>query len=58
MLAAGTPEWLADFLLDLECYYREQRASKITNDIKKVIARDPNRFEQFARDFASSLQPV
>jgi uncharacterized protein YbjT (DUF2867 family) len=58
MLAAGTPEWLADFLLDLECYYREQRASKITNDIKKVIGRDPNRFEQFARDFASSLQPV
>jgi uncharacterized protein YbjT (DUF2867 family) len=55
MLAAGTPEWFADLLLDLERYYREQRASKITSDIKKVIGRDPIRFEQFARDHASSL---
>lgn len=56
MLAAGSPEEYADMLLDLERYYREQQASRITNDIKKVIGRDPIRFEQYARDYASLLQ--
>ena len=58
MLATGTPEWFTDMLLDLERYYREQRASIITGDIKKVIGRDPIEFEQYARDYASALTPV
>ena len=55
MLAAGTPEWFADRLLDLDRIYREQQASIITGDIKKVTGRDPIRFEQYARDCTSSL---
>ncbi|MGH2362891.1 MAG: SDR family oxidoreductase [bacterium] len=58
MLAAGSPEEYADMLLDLECYYREDQASRITNDIKQVTGRDPIRFEQYARDCASSLKPA
>jgi uncharacterized protein YbjT (DUF2867 family) len=58
MLAAGTPEWYADMLLDLERHYREQRAGVITGDIKAVIGRDPIKFEQYARDYASSLSPA
>ncbi|HMG37128.1 MAG TPA: SDR family oxidoreductase [Blastocatellia bacterium] len=58
LLAAGIPEGLADSLLDLERYYREQRASFITGDIKTVIGRDPIKFEQYARDHASSLKPI
>lgn len=58
MLAAGTPEWYADMLLDLEHHYREQRAGMITGDIKEVIGRDPIKFEQYARDYASSLNPA
>lgn len=56
MLAAGMPEEYADMLLDLERYYREQQASRITNDTRQVTGRDPIRFAQYARDCASSLQ--
>ena len=58
MLAAGTPEWYADLLLDLERHYREQRAGVITGDIREVIGRDPIKFEQYARDYASFLNPA
>jgi uncharacterized protein YbjT (DUF2867 family) len=56
MLATGAPEWYVDMLLDLERYYREQRASIITNDIKQVTGRDPRTFAQYARDFAWALK--
>ena len=55
MLAEGMPEEIADRMLDLERYFREDRASFITNDIKQVTGRDPRRFAQYARDCASSL---
>ena len=44
MLAEGMPEELADRMLDLERYFREDQASRITNDIKQVTERDPRRF--------------
>ncbi len=58
MLAQGMPEEIADRMLDLERYYREEQASGITNDIRQVIGRNPRRFSAYARDSASSLQPV
>jgi len=56
MLAQGMPEEIADRMLDLERYFREGQASRITNDIKQVTGRDPRRFAQYARDCASLLQ--
>ncbi|MEO1147047.1 MAG: SDR family oxidoreductase [Cyanobacteria bacterium J06638_22] len=56
MLAEGMPEAIADRMLDLERYYREDQASRITNDIKQVIGHEPIRFAQYARDCASLLQ--
>ena len=56
MLAEGMPEELADRMLDLERYFREGQASRITNDINQVTGRDPRRFAQFARGCASLLQ--
>lgn len=56
MLAEGMPEEIADRMLDLERYFREDRASFITNHIKQVTGRDSRRFAQYARDYASSLQ--
>jgi uncharacterized protein YbjT (DUF2867 family) len=56
MLAAGTPEWLADLLLDLERYFAKDKASPITTDIKRVTGREPIRFEQYAREFAPQLK--
>lgn len=56
MLAEGMPEGIADRMLDLERYYREDQASRITNDIKQVTGHDPRLFSQYARDYASLLQ--
>ena len=58
MLAEGMPEEIADRMLDLERYFREDQASRITNDVNQVIGRDPRRFAQYARDCASLLQPA
>ncbi|MDX2446639.1 MAG: hypothetical protein QNK29_05495 [Desulfobacterales bacterium] len=43
-------------MLDLERYFGEDQASRITNDIKQVTGHDPKRFEQYTRDCASLLQ--
>jgi hypothetical protein len=40
MLAAGIPEAIADRMLDLERYFREDRASTITDDVTRVTGRD------------------
>ena len=58
MLLEGMPEALADRMLDLERYFREDQASRITDDIKQVTGRDPRRFAQYARDCGSLLQSV
>ncbi len=57
MVAQGAPEEIADWLIDIERFYREDGASRITDDIKRVTGRDPRRFREFARDYASVLQP-
>ena len=54
MLAEGTPEAIADRMLDLERYFREGRASRITNDIKQVTGREPRRFAEYIRDTAAT----
>ena len=56
MLAEGMPEAIAERMLDLERYYREDRASRITNDIKQVTGNEPSRFTQYTRDYALLLK--
>jgi uncharacterized protein YbjT (DUF2867 family) len=56
MLAEGMPEAIADRMLDLERYYRENKANRITNDIQQVTGQEPRRFAQYARDYAPLLQ--
>lgn len=58
MLAQGTPEVIAGWLIDLERFYREGGASRITRDIRQVTGRDPVRFAQYARDYASMFRPT
>ncbi len=58
MLAEGMPEAIADRMLDLERYYREDQASRITKDIQQVTGHEPRQFAQYIRDYASLLQPV
>jgi uncharacterized protein YbjT (DUF2867 family) len=52
MTAAGIPAYYADLLLDLNRYYREGRASTVTDDVKRVTGRDPISFDRYAADNA------
>ena len=54
MLAGGMPEAIADRMLDLERYFREGRASAITDDVKRVTGRAPRRFAEYVRDTAAT----
>ncbi len=58
MLAEGTPEPIADRMLDLERYFREGQANRITSDVKHVTGREPRPFAQYLRDCAPLLQPA
>ena len=54
MLAEGMPDALADRMLDLERYFRDDRASTITDDVRRVTGRAPRRFADYAREIAAT----
>lgn len=54
MLAEGMPDQLTDRMLDLERYFRENRASYISDDIKLVTGADPRSFRDFLHEAVSS----
>jgi len=54
MLAEGMPEAIADRMLDLERYFREDRASSVTDDVLRVTGRAPRRFAEYARETAET----
>jgi uncharacterized protein YbjT (DUF2867 family) len=54
MLAEGMPEPIADRMLDLERYFHENHASRVTGDVKRVTGREPRRFADFARETAAT----
>lgn len=56
MVSEGVPERIVDWLLDLERYYREGRASHVTDDVERVTGRPPRSFADAARDFAPLLR--
>lgn len=56
LLSAGTPEWSADALVDLQRLYREGKASLVTGDVERLTGRKPITFDQFARDYAFAFR--
>lgn len=54
MLTGGMSEELADRMLDLERYFREGRASSISDDIKLVTGNGPRYFRDFLRETAAT----
>jgi uncharacterized protein YbjT (DUF2867 family) len=54
MLAGGMPEELADRMLDLERYFREDQASSISDDIKLVTGKNSRCFRDFIRETAAT----
>jgi uncharacterized protein YbjT (DUF2867 family) len=55
-VGAGTPPGYADALVDLNRYYAEGKASRVTEAVRQIAGRDPIAFEQFARDHADKLR--
>ncbi len=54
MLAEGMPEEICDRMLDLERYFREDQASRISDDIKQVTGREPRRFADYVLEAAAT----
>ena len=54
MLAEGMPQAIADRMLDLERYFSEDRASTITDDVKRVTGRASRRFADYVRNTVAS----
>ena len=55
-MSAGTPEWSADALVDLQRFYCEGKASLVTDDVERLIGHRPITFDQFARDYAFAFR--
>ncbi len=54
MLAGEMPEELADRMLDLERYFREDCASGISEDVKLVTGSSPRKLQDFLRETAAA----
>jgi hypothetical protein len=55
-MSTGIPEWSADALLDLQRFYREGKASTVTDDVERLTGRKAISFDQFASDYAFAFQ--
>jgi uncharacterized protein YbjT (DUF2867 family) len=56
LMGAGTPEWNADALVNLQEFYRAGGASAVTSDVEQLLGRKPTSFEQFSRDYAEAFR--
>lgn len=54
MVGSGMPDELADRMLDLERYFREGHASRVSDDIKLVTGNSPRDFRTFAKEIAAT----
>jgi uncharacterized protein YbjT (DUF2867 family) len=55
-LGAGMPAFIVDGLADLQRYYVEGKAARISPDVEKVTGHKAGTFDQFARDYAGALK--
>ena len=47
LVSAGVSEWNAGALIDLQRLYREGKASSVTDDVKRILGREPRSLTQF-----------
>ncbi len=52
MLRAGTPDWLADAILELYADYRDGAGDQVTNVVERLTDQRPRSFDEFAVDYA------
>jgi uncharacterized protein YbjT (DUF2867 family) len=58
MLGLGMPEWQVTAMLELGAFYTDGPGAKVTDDVKRILGRDPILFDQFVRDYAESFGAV
>jgi uncharacterized protein YbjT (DUF2867 family) len=56
ILSTGAPEWSANALVDLQRFYREGKATLVTNDVERLTRRKPITFDQFAHDYSFAFR--
>jgi uncharacterized protein YbjT (DUF2867 family) len=55
-LGAGLPEWLVSALERLNDIFAKGDAAVVTDDVRRVGRKEPNTFDQFARDHAAAFK--
>jgi uncharacterized protein YbjT (DUF2867 family) len=55
MLGQGMPPWLADALLELQAFYTDGPGSIVTDDVRRVVGREPGSFDLFLKENAGSF---
>jgi uncharacterized protein YbjT (DUF2867 family) len=58
MLASGTPEWLADAIVELYEIYSEDLAADVSDAIERISGQRPHSFDEFAVDFAETFRRI
>jgi len=56
MVQAGTPDALADAVIDLTRYYVDGRAGRVTSWVRQLTGRDPTTFDRFAMDYLGAFK--
>jgi uncharacterized protein YbjT (DUF2867 family) len=55
LIAAHVPDFYADYVIDLNRYYRTGTGARVTNAVFELTGRAPTGFEQFVRDHVSAF---
>jgi uncharacterized protein YbjT (DUF2867 family) len=58
MIASGSPDWLADALLELYDIYCDDLAAGVYDDIETITRHRPHSFDEFAVDYADAFVRV
>jgi uncharacterized protein YbjT (DUF2867 family) len=56
IVSTGASEWSAAAVIDLQRFYREGRASRVTDDVERITRRKPITFDQFVHDYAFAFR--
>ena len=51
----GTPDWMAEGLLELYALQREEKNSIVTSTVEDITGRKPQAFDKFARDYMNAF---
>jgi len=57
LIGAGVPAWNANALIDLQRLYREGKAATVTEDVHRILGREPRSLDQFLIENRGEFEP-